>query len=85
MTVTTGDDYVTVDTLLSSVPPTTIRLHHKPDIVNICACGSLVLLGMIVSPVAIVTCVYVVMLEMIIGPVAIVTRGYTRENYPSVY
>ena len=55
VSVYSGEEYVSVDTLISSVIPTTIRLHHKGDIINICACGSLVMLGMMVSPVAIVT------------------------------
>ena len=74
--VSSGDEYLTVNTLLSSVLPTTIRLHHKNDIINICACGSLILLGMIVSPVAIVTCCAcgsLILLRMIVSPVTIVT------------
>ena len=47
--VTSGDKYFIVDTLLSSVLPTAIRFHHKVDITNLCACGSLIVLGMMVS------------------------------------
>lgn len=53
--VISGDEYLSMETLLSSVPPTTIRLHHKADIMNVCAWDALLVLGMIVSPVAIVT------------------------------
>ena len=53
--VVIGSDYLSVEPLLSSVPPTTIRLHHKYDIITISGCGSLLVLGMIVSLVAIVT------------------------------
>lgn len=45
--VVIGSDYLSVEPLLSSVPPTTIRLHHKYDIITISGCGSLLVLGMI--------------------------------------
>ena len=47
--VTSGDKYFIIDTLLSSVLPTAIRFHHKVDITTMCACGSLIVLGMMVS------------------------------------
>lgn len=49
-----GDEYLNVDTLLSSVLPTTIRLHYRVEMMSICACNSMIALGMIVSLVAIV-------------------------------
>jgi len=52
VTVLCGSDLanlVAANNLLSSVPPTGIRLHHKKDVCSVCACDAVMLLGMMVS------------------------------------
>lgn len=52
--VFSDNEFVNVETLLSSVLPTTMRLHHRAEILTICGCDSMIMLGMMVSLVVMV-------------------------------
>jgi len=59
VTVLSGNELATLvaaDNLISSVLPSGIRLHHKRDVCSVCACDTVVLLGMMVSCVLLTRC-----------------------------